>query len=342
MQAARRAAELICASDSVRAVSHYDADGLAAAGVAAETLRTMGKRFHLTIVHDLNDELVERLAKEKNDLTIFCDMGSGQLELIQKLGKIIICDHHKPEKMQQYLGDVIQINAHIFGIDGNYEASAATIAFVLAIAVSESNWDLCQVALAGAVGDRQGIHGLRGLNREIAEEGAKRGHISESTGLNISGAAEKKISEVIAESADPFFCGLSGELEKTREWLAGAKINGVPFAELPEAKRRTLVSLLAMRLIEQGARPEVAERLVGKRYLLKSTSVDCERMADLLNACGRSGKETLGVALCMNFPKYRKEAEALLDTYGKKVMELVLKMRSGAVREMNAIQYAEI
>ncbi len=342
MQAARRAAELVCASDSVRVVSHYDADGLAAAGVVAESLRRMGKRFHLTIAHDLNGELVERLAQEKNGLTVFCDMGSGQLELIQKLGRIIICDHHKPEKMQQYLGDVVQINAHIFGIDGTYEASASTIAFVLAVAMSESNWDLCQVALAGAVGDRQGINGLRGLNREITEEGTRRAHVSESIGLNISGAAEKKISSVISESDDPFFCELSGEPEKTRDWLSTAKIKGIPFVELPEAKRRALVSLLAMRLIKQGARPEVAERLVGKRYQLKSLGVDCEFMADLLNACGRSGKETLGAALCMNFPKYRKEAEALLDLYRKKVMEWVVRMNKGGVVEMKAIQYAAI
>ncbi len=345
MQAARRAAELVCASDSVRVVSHYDADGLAAAGVVAESLRRMGKRFHLTIAHDLSGELVERLDSEKNSLTIFCDMGSGQLKLIQKLGRIIICDHHKPEKMQQYLGDIIQINAHVFGIDGTYEASASTISFILTVAMSESNWDLCQVALAGAVGDRQGIFGLKGLNREIAEEGAKRGHTAESTGLNISGAAEKKISCVISESDDPFFCGLSGDLKGTGNWLSGAKIKDVPFAELPEAKRSALVSLLAMRLLEQGARPEVAERLVGKRYLLKSlggNGTDCEHMADLLNACGRSGKETLGAALCMNFPKYRKEAEALLDSYRKKVMEWVLKMRGGAVREMKAIQHATV
>ncbi|MDD5502754.1 MAG: DHH family phosphoesterase [Candidatus Thermoplasmatota archaeon] len=342
IHASQRAAEAICAAPSIRVISHYDADGLAAAGVVAEALRRMGKRFHLTIVHDPNADFIEMLAKENNELTIFCDMGSGQIDEIQKLGKVIICDHHKPPKMQQYLGDIIQINSHIFGIDGTYEASASTVAFVLAIALSDMNWDLCQVGLAGAIGDRQGIFGLKGLNREIAEEGAKRGHIIESIGLNISGSAGTKLRELLAGCSDPFFCGVSGELEKADAFLSSLKISSTFFHEISKEKQSALISILAMKLIKQGARPEIAERLVGKRYLLKNMGTDCEHMADLLNACGRSSKESLGVSLCINFCKYQKDAEALLSEYQKKILDGVMRLRAGEFSEMKAIQHAEI
>ena len=42
------------------------------------------------------DKGLERVSKEKNDLIIFCDMGSGQIDTIEKMNcKSIIVDHHQ-------------------------------------------------------------------------------------------------------------------------------------------------------------------------------------------------------------------------------------------------------
>lgn len=337
MQTAAHAADIIRNSDFIRIISHYDADGLASAGIIAESLRRLCKGFHLSTVHDLDSKLVERLGTEKNALTIFCDTGSGQIELLQKLGKVIICEHHKPDINKDRVGNIIQINAHIFGVDGTYEASGSAISFLLATALSDKYWDLCYLALAGALGDRQGVNGLRGLNREILEEGMKRGYIAELRDLKLGNGS---ISECISKSSDPFFCGLSSDREKAKEFLKSAGIRDIGIKELSEVEKTKLLSLLSLRLIKQGARAEMAERMIGSKYIWKG--MDCNHIADVLNACGRSGKESLGVSLCLNFEKYKEEAEALLDSYEKRILEGVKKIYEEGAKELKGVQYSVI
>ena len=72
-------------SSRIRIISHYDADGISAAGILCTALYREGYDFHATCMRNPFNKGLERLAKEKNDLIIFSDMGSAQIERIEKV-----------------------------------------------------------------------------------------------------------------------------------------------------------------------------------------------------------------------------------------------------------------
>ncbi len=96
---AKNAAEKIRKYRFVRIVSHNDADGLTSAGIMAQALLRAGIRFQLSIAGRLDEAVIEEVNRSisKGELVIFCDMGSGQPELIGKVAAdVIVLDHHKP------------------------------------------------------------------------------------------------------------------------------------------------------------------------------------------------------------------------------------------------------
>jgi RecJ-like exonuclease len=74
------AENLILSSQSVRIVSHYDADGITSTAILCTMLLRKGKGFHASIVKELDAKMFSVLSSEENTLTIFSDMGSGQIE----------------------------------------------------------------------------------------------------------------------------------------------------------------------------------------------------------------------------------------------------------------------
>ena len=83
--------------EPVRIVSHYDADGLCAAGILSRAFLRRNVPFHTTISHQIDQPLIDRLSKQPYAWTIFSDMGSGALDLVEKLpSRVVIIDHHQP------------------------------------------------------------------------------------------------------------------------------------------------------------------------------------------------------------------------------------------------------
>ena len=78
--------EILDFSGEFRIISHHDADGVAAAAIMVETLRREGRSFHLSFVKQLTGEKIQEFASEEpgKRFFIFTDLGSGQLENIQK------------------------------------------------------------------------------------------------------------------------------------------------------------------------------------------------------------------------------------------------------------------
>jgi RecJ-like exonuclease len=83
-------------SRRIRVVSHYDADGIAAAGVLCTAVYRAGFEFHASLMRNPFTKGFDRLKSEHNELIVFSDMGSGQIETIESFGcKAIILDHHQ-------------------------------------------------------------------------------------------------------------------------------------------------------------------------------------------------------------------------------------------------------
>ena len=95
-QLCSRAAQLLLSvsrSSRIRVVSHYDADGISAAAVLCHMLYRAGYDFHVSLMRNPFTKGFERLAHEQNELIIFSDMGSGQLDTIERLNSRVIINH---------------------------------------------------------------------------------------------------------------------------------------------------------------------------------------------------------------------------------------------------------
>ncbi|HIH01705.1 TPA: DHH family phosphoesterase [Thermoplasmata archaeon] len=333
----KHACRAIRSAGRLRIVSHYDADGIAAGAVMAGALAAEGKKFHLTMAKGFDESLVARLKKEGNDTVLFLDMGSGQIESLESLeGTVIALDHHKPVRKSK---KVLQVNPHFHDMDGMTEVCASSLALLLAITLDPVNWSLAPVALAGVVGDRQHMGGMKGLNRQILDGATDKKLVETQKSLNLKGST---VMRAIAESTDPYFVGLSGRPENVSAFLESMKVNAdTPLGSLDEFYRRKLTSMLSLRLMGQGCRPETVEELVTEVRWIPSMDLSAADLADLLNACGRQDHESLGVAISLGDREALEEARALRGEYNRKLMEKLLSIESDGVEQGEHIQFFE-
>ena len=333
-----KASDAVRSAGRVRVVSHYDADGIAAGAVAAGALAACDKQFHLTMAKGFSDELVERLDKEGNDMVLFLDMGSGQVDTLEGLdASVVILDHHKPLRKSKKL---LQINPHLYGVDGMTECCASTLSLLLAVALEQSNWQLAPVALAGIVGDRQHMGGMKGVNRQVLDEAIERKYVTTQKSLNLKGAT---VGKAISGSVDPYFVGLSGRDENVLAFLESMNIDpDTPLGSLDEFYRRKLTSMLSLRLMGQGCRPETVEELVTEILWIPSMDLSAADLADLLNACGRLDHESLGVALSLGDNSAMEEASSLRAEYNGRLTERLLAVESDGVEQMDSLQHLDV
>ena len=256
----KKAAEIVLSfpkSTRIRVVSHYDADGIAAGGVICTALYREGYDFHATLMRNPFNKGLERLMNQENELIIFSDMGSGQIGTIEQLGcNVIIFDHHQALKSK--VGkNVLQINANLCGIDGNYEASGATLALSFAKALGSNNENLSSLALAGAIGDKQHIGGVRGYNKKILSDALKKGFLKEHIGMKLYGDS---ISDALFYSIDPYYKELSGNREEIGRILDKLNINKhTNISEVNKDKMMRLQSFLLFKLIKAGCQKNILD-----------------------------------------------------------------------------------
>jgi len=338
--ACRKAAQVVLsfpAGARVRIVSHYDADGIAAAGVLCKMLVRAGFDFHASLMRNPFTKGFDRLRNEKNDLVIFADMGSGQLEEIASLGcQAIILDHHQylKEKTQS---TIIQINANLLGSDGNYEVSGATLCYLLAIAVDMRNEDLAVLALAGATGDKQYIGGIRGLNKTILDQALERGFLTEKVSMKLCG---DNLADALFYSVEPYFPGLSGNAAAIETTLTKLHLEAtVRPEELDDESLVKLQSLLLFRLIKAGCPQNILDVTIRRRYYDAKEGWELERFADLLDACGKNGYRSLGLSLCLDHAQTWTEAFAVEKDYKQKLLDGLQALEKDGARETEGMRY---
>lgn len=337
--ACQKAAEMLSSfppSIRVRVVSHYDADGISAAGVLCTMLHRAGYDFHATLMRNPFTKGFDRLRSERNELILFSDMGSGQIEIIESLGcKAVIFDHH------QYLTEhpsknIIQINSNLLGVDGNYEASGATLSYLFATAVDLANEDLAALALAGATGDKQFIGGVRGLNKTILEAALQKGFLTEQTSIKLYG---ETIADALFFSVDPYYSGLSGNRKAIESMLGKLKIEpSANLSEIPQEAMMQIHSFLLFSLIKAGCQQNILEMTIRKRYIAPQ-GWELERFADLLDACGKNGQRSLGLALCLGDGTAWNDAVMVEKDYKQKILDGLSSLEHGGIHETAGMRY---
>ncbi len=335
--------------------SHIDADGLTAAGIMGKALLRAGGKFRLRLERWMDEKVADRIAKENAALTIFTDMGSGYLDLLEEKiteREVIILDHHQP--VAELPPGFVQVNPHIHGIDGTRDISGSGVSYLTAKAMDKRNIDLACIAVVGALGDLQDKNKERklgGANRIIVEDAVKSGFLDVETDLLFFGRETRPIHEALARTTNPFIPEISSEEDKSLAFLINLDIKPKlnekwrALRDLSAEEKKKLLSAIADHLVSKGLAGDIAFDLVGEVYTLTHEEPwtplrSAREFSVLLNATGRMDNAGLGVAICMgDRKKCLEEANAVIQEYRRTITKYLrwVTEKSGRLEQMENI-----
>jgi len=192
---------------------------------------------------------------------------------------------------------------------------------------------LAPVAVVGALGDLQDKYDQRmlgGLNEKIVEDAKSQGLLTVEKDLIFFGRETRPIHKTLASTTNPFIPGISGEEDKSLAFLASIDIKPKygdkwrALRDLSEDEKKRLCSALADYLLSRGLHYEISN-LIGHVYTLSREEPwtplrDGREFAVLLNATGRMGKPSVGVAVCMgDRGSALEEASKILEDYRRTI-----------------------
>jgi RecJ-like exonuclease len=340
---------------TIHVISHFDADGLAAAGIIGKALARLEATFRIRIEKWIDEKVTEQITTDKPSLTVFTDLGSGYLQLLNaKLSdyNIVILDHHQP--VNEPLPTFIHVNPHTHGIDGSRDLSGAGVAYFVAKALDEKNMDLAYIAVIGSLADLQDKYDQRklgGLNEQIVEDAVNGGFLNVETDLLFFGRETRPIHKALACTTSPFIPSISGEEDKSLAFLASLGIapkHGEKWRalrDLSEEEKKNLFSGIADYMVSKGYHSDTAMGLIGKVYTLAKEEPwtplrDAREFSVLLNATGRMDKPSLGVAVCMgDRGTALEQANTVLEEYRRTITKYLswLNEKPERIEELNSI-----
>ena len=174
-----QARELIESSQDIKVYSHIDCDGICSGAILSTILDRQNKEHEIEFVNlDVLDNI-----ELTHELTIFSDLGSGQLVdgKAKKGQKILILDHHPPLRDLNYKDDkdytYLEINPHHHGIDGSYYVCGGGLCYFLSKEFGYT--DLSWIGVLSAIGDMQNTHSghFEGLNSLIEQDAIDGGYL---------------------------------------------------------------------------------------------------------------------------------------------------------------------
>lgn len=293
-----------------------DADGLCAAAVCANALRSVGHRFTIRASRDKHDAAYRALFDTDADGHILLDKGSSHLLTLvqgaQRTGRpVIVLDHHN--LLEPTPPGVTMLNPRDSGLDGSRDASAATTtaAFALALAGDAAKpW--IPIGLSGAIGDFQHVPDWKGWNLHLLDEARRAGHVRDVAQPVLIGVT---LAQAIAQRRPPI-PGLDGDLPACEALLDGLGIDPESEAEdLDHDQRTRLVSALTLRLLAAGAATDEAASLVEPVEHNVRLGTSLRHVFRIVDACGREGQASTGIAYVLGDKTAKAEALAIFSRY---------------------------
>ncbi len=325
----------------IKIVSNHDCDGIASASILVAAFRRDGIKFSLSVVRQLNQEILNGLKLEPYETIIFADLGSGYLSNIERVltGKnVFILDHHKPEEYNPSF--VVHINPHLFNLDGTKDISAAGVCYLFVKALNEENMDLAHLAIIGAIGDNQEKNGFFGVNSLIMKDAVEHGRLEIKESLRMFGMQTKPLYKVLEYSTNPYIPNVTGNERGAVKFLEDLNIrvrDGSKFRKLSDLSEEEMKKLITAIILKRMGSEESPGDVFGQIYLIKeeddeSPTRDAREFSTLLNCCGRLGKPSLGIAACLGDKKMKETAIGLLNQYRREIissLEWFYKNRGG-------------
>lgn len=351
MESVERASEelfsLINKGRSLLVICHNDADGLCSGAIVSVVLLREGASFITRSVKTIDEAIESLKALPEGVIPILTDMGSGYLSEISETVKdrpVLILDHHEP--MGSPGDNVIHVNPHLHGVNGATDISGAGIVYLVAKALNEDNVKLSPIAVVGALGDlqdRSDRRSLHGFNELIARDAVDNGLMRAEDDLLFYGRSHKPLHMALASTMNPFIIGISGNEAHAYSLLTsiGIKVKEDDrwrvLVDLTEDEKKLLYNGIMKHLASLGLPPSTAKELVGKVYELTKEEPwtylrDAREFASLLNACGKTGREWIGIAIAMGCRgSLLEEAQTILEEYRRRMAEAM----EYAMREEN-------
>lgn len=313
----------------IKIVSNHDCDGIASAAILVSAFLRAGLKFSLSIVQQLNQEVLDSLKLEPYETVIFADMGSGYLSNIEKYleGKnVFVLDHHRPEDYSPKF--LIHINPHLFNLDGTKDVCAAGVCYLFAKALNEENRDLAHLAIIGAIGDNQEKNGFFGINSLIMKEAVDYGRLEVKESLRMFGMQTKALHKVLEYSTNPYIPNVTGNERGAIRFLEDLNIkvrDGNKYRRLSNLSEEEMKRLITAIILKRMGSEENPGDVFGQIYLIKdesddSPTRDAREFSTLLNCCGRLGKPGLGIAACLGDKKMKDAAVELLNQYRREII----------------------
>jgi len=341
------------AAENIRIYTHIDADGICAGAIISKALDREHISHKVTFVKQLEPGLIGRL--EPDGLTIFCDMGSGQLALLEKKfhGKgVLIMDHHQPNG--QEWGGLVHVNPHLHGYNGGTEISAAGVTYLVAKELNPLNIGLSPIAIVGAVGDVQTLWGkLEGLNRKILTDAIGAGLVKSKIDLQIYGKQTRPVFKALQYFTDPYLPGVSNNeggaiqllkacgirLKDEKKWRA--------YSDLDPDEKQILGSEIIKKALAAAPaelKKYVQNLIVGEVYEILSEEKGTElREADAystaMNACGRNERAEVGLEIAKGNREYYPELSSLLALHRKNLALGIDEVEKAGIVKERGFQY---
>jgi len=349
------AASAVRSADSILIVTHIDADGIAAGGIASITLDRLGKKYRIIFEKKITDDTIALINDSDEDLVWICDLGSAYLTEFMRSG-VIITDHHVPDPKWRCLqtsiddfSDIHHLNPQTYGMSGSYEICGAGMTYLLSRMIDEKNRDLAFLAVVGAVGDLQDNREskLIGCNRTILEEAVSDGEVAVTEDIRYFGRDYRPLIQFLQFGSDPPVPGLSDNGSGCNAFFADL---GIPLKK--GAEQRTWNDLTidekttaTEQIFSRISDPELRKRLFGEVYLItrygSCTGLrDVKEFATVLNSCGRYDDAETGLRICRGDLTALEDAERNRTDHRKHIASAIAYIKDNRlIKARKFIQY---
>ncbi len=330
-----RISECIKSGRPILVTTHIDCDGLTSGGIITKALIRAGAKCTVRTAKEFNKDTAESFSNDSRDFHIITDLGGGFADDLNRIlgDNWFILDHHQIPDAEMDNPNVI--NSWRYGIDGGADICAGGMAYLAAVSLDQRNEDLAATAVVSALGDRQDQgerKSLVGKNFEIAETAKRLGMLEVDLDLLLVGRETRPLPDALAFTSQPFIDGLTWNRAACLSILnsSGVRLKDggrwrVP-AELEEEEKRQVIESIC-RFASGGNATEIASEMIGYTYTFpmedrRSFLRECREFSTMLNSCGRIGRSSIGISVCMGDRNMAlREAETILKEYRSRIKD---------------------
>lgn len=305
----KEAKKIIESCDDIKVYSHIDCDGICSGAILSTILDRQNKDHEIEFVNlDVLDNI-----ELTHELTIFSDLGSGQLidTKAKKDQKIIILDHHPPLRNLDYKNDkdytYLEINPHHHGIDGSFYVCGGGLCYFLA---KEFGYDdLSWIGVLSAIGDMQNTKSghFEGLNEIIQQDAIDGGYLEViENDINIYGRNTRPLFVALSYFNDvklPITNNTQETMAVLEQLGIDEKNNRKTLNQLTMEEKGKLYQCLAgmiSKVVPGKYVKYISQLIIGDSYtFIKEDPAtflrDASEFSTAMNACGRNHEEKIAM-----------------------------------------------